>query len=342
MFRQVIERVINGGHLDESTAYGVMAGIMNGEATPAQIAALLVALRAKGETPDEVSGFARAIREKATPVRSRHTLLADTCGTGGDGANTFNISTAAAFVVAAAGVPVAKHGNNAVSSRCGSADVLKALGAVIDLDAAQVSRCLDTVGIAFLYAPRLNPAMRHAAGPRREIGIRTVFNLLGPLVNPANPAAQVVGVFSRAAGELVAHALAKGENKRAFVVHGAGGLDEISLAGPALIWQVEDGTVQKFTLDPATLGFPYTPNEALAGGSPEENAALLRNVLNGGTGALRDAVIINAALALVAAGSVSSMFEGVRWAGEVIDGGQAAKKLDDFVAFTREAGCAGA
>jgi len=342
LFREVIERVMDGAHLDEPTAYAVMAQIMNGEATAAQIAALLVALRAKGETADEVSGFARAIREKATPVHSRHTLLVDTCGTGGDGAYTFNISTAAAFVVAAAGVPVAKHGNAAVSSRCGSADVLKALGAVIDLDAAQVSRCLDTVGIAFLYAPRFNAAMRHAAGPRREIGIRTVFNILGPLVNPANPAAQVVGVFSPAAGELVAHSLARDKRKRAFVVHGAGGLDEISLAGPALIWQVNEGRVQRFSLDPTTLGFPHTPNEALSGGTPEENAVLLRNAFSGEAGALRDAVVVNAALALVAAGRAASILEGVKQAKEVIDNGRAARKMDEFVAFTREAGRADA
>lgn len=330
--------MIHGEHLDEPTAYAVMTEVMEGKATPVQIAALLVALRARGETADEVSGFARAIREKATPVRSRHALLVDTCGTGGDGANTFNISTAAAFVVAAAGIPVAKHGNSAVSSRCGSADVLRALGAVIDLDAREVSRCLDTVGIAFLFAPRLNAAMRHAAGPRRELGIRTVFNVLGPLTNPANPAAQVVGVFDPAVGELVAHALAKDTSKRAFVVHGAGGLDEVSLAGPALIWQVEQGTVRRLTLDPADLGFARVPNRALAGGTPEENAGRMRQIFQGEGGPLRDAVVLNAALALVAAGGAGSIPEGVERAAEVIAAGRAAATLDEFIAFTRQVG----
>lgn len=342
MLKNIIERVIQGEHLDEATAHGVMTEVMSGGATPAQIAALLVALRVKGETAAEVSGFARAIREKAMPIGSRHDLLVDTCGTGGDGANTFNISTAAAFVVAAEGVPVAKHGNRAVSSRCGSADVLQALGAVVELDPVQVARCLDTVGIAFLYAPRLNAAMKYAAGPRREIGVRTVFNLLGPLTNPADPVAQVVGVFSPAAGELVAHALARDGRKRAFVVHGAGGLDEVSVAGPSLIWQVEQGTVQKTVLDPATLGFATAPNTALAGGSPEENAATLRRIFAGEGGPLRDAVVLNAALALLAAGRVTDIAAGVKKAREIIISGSAAQKLDDFITFTRRAECADA
>jgi anthranilate phosphoribosyltransferase len=335
LITEAIRKVVDGQSLSQNEAEAVMSEMMTGKATAAQIGALLVGLRLKKETAAEICGFARAMRARAERVPTRHRSVVDTCGTGGDGARTFNISTAAALVVAGAGVPVAKHGNTSVSSRCGSADVLRHLGVNLELTPQEMGACLDAVGIAFLFAPRLHPAMRHAVVPRREIGIRTVFNILGPLTNPVAPRMQVLGVFDPAVAELVAGALAELEIERAFVVHGAGGLDEISLTGPSLVWEVRPGTVRPGTLDPADLGFERAEVEALAGGSPVENAAFILRILGGERGPRRDAVLLNAGLALLAAGRAENMVAAVRLAAETVDAGAARYKLEALIDFTR-------
>lgn len=336
IIKQAIARVVGGHDLSEEEAGQVMELIMNGQASPAQIAAFLTALRLKGETVEEITGFARIMRRKATPVRSRHSVVVDTCGTGGDGTHTFNISTTVAFVVAGAGVPVAKHGNRSVSSRCGSADLLEALQVHIDLEPAQVEACLNELGIAFLFAPVLHGAMKYAAGPRREIGIRTVFNVLGPLTNPAGATAQVVGVYNAGLTEKLGKVLARLGTRRSFVVHGNGGLDEISLAGPATVCEVCRGAVREYCVDPAEYGFPRVPVDALAGGLPKENAAVTLEILKGAQGPRRNVVLINAAFALVAAGAAESLAEGVQKAAESIDEGAALAKLEQLREFTRK------
>src|SRR5690606_21928683 len=308
-----------------------------GVATPAQAAGYLVARRSKGGTVDEITGSARAMRAHATPVVSRRTGVVDTCGTGGDGRHTFNISTVAAVVVAAAGVPVAKHGNRSVSSRCGSADVLEALGVATDLPAGEVGRCLDAVGIAFLMAPRLHPAMRHAVGPRRDLAIRTIFNLLGPLTNPAGAPYQLLGVFGAHLVEPVAHALAALGTERALVVHGAPGLDEMSVCGPTRVAVVAGGQVRFETVEPGDVGLALADPASLTGGDAAANAAIARAILAGEPGPRRDAVLLNAAGALLAAGAVSTLREGVAAAAEAIDSGAAAAKLAELAAWTREA-----
>ncbi|OAT86421.1 anthranilate phosphoribosyltransferase [Desulfotomaculum copahuensis] len=337
MIKEAINRVVAGGSLDEEEAERVMEDIMGGRASAAQIAALLTALRLKGETVAEITGFARVMRRLATPVRCRFPVAVDTCGTGGDGAGTFNISTAAALVIAGAGVPVAKHGNRSASSRCGSADVLETLGVHLDLPAAALEGCLEEVGMAFLFAPALHKAMKHAAGPRREIGIRTVFNVLGPLTNPAGAGAQVLGVYSPELVPRLARVLCRLGVRRAFVVHGAGGLDEVSPAGPAQVSEVDEGAVRDFTLDPAACGLPRAPVEALAGGGAEENAAIIREILCGVTGPRRDAVLINAALGLVAAGAAADIPGGLALAAQSIDSGEAQAKLEALIDYTRRA-----
>jgi len=336
VIKESIQKVIAGGSLDEGEAAGVMEQIMGGEATPAQIGALLVALRLKGETVEEITGFARVMRKMATGVSTSHKLLVDTCGTGGDGTNTFNISTAAALVVAGAGVPVAKHGNRSVSSKCGSADVLESLGVNLELDAAEMGRCLDETGICFLFAPALHGAMKYAAGPRREIGIRTVFNVLGPLTNPAGAQTQVMGVFSREMVPLLAGVLARLGSKRAFVVYGDGGLDEVSLSGPTFVGEVMDGDVRQYFIDPLDYGISRAASEELAGGTPEENSVIIRDILSGKTGSRRDAVLVNAALAVMAAGKAGDFREAVHIAANSIDSGAAMSKLNDLTEFTRD------
>ncbi|OPY58916.1 MAG: Anthranilate phosphoribosyltransferase [Pelotomaculum sp. PtaU1.Bin035] len=335
MMKEAIKKVVAGKHLSEGDASAVMEQIMDGKASPAQIASLLTAMHLKGETVDEITGFARVMRQKSTLVNSTHPLLVDTCGTGGDGAGTINISTTAAFVVAGAGLPVAKHGNRSVSSKCGSADVLEELGVAVDLEREAMEDCLDQVGMAFLFAPLLHKSMGHAAVPRREIGIRTVFNILGPLTNPAGAKAQVLGVYSSSLTETLAKVLARLGSSRAFVVHGAGGLDEISLAGVSVLCEVKDGSVRKGTLDPAKFGFALAPISTLAGGSPKENAAITRLILEGEKGPRRDAVILNAALGLVAGGKAHGINEGISAAAASIDSGSALAKLNELVDFTR-------
>lgn len=337
MIRETIAKLVAREDLTEMEAEQVMDEIMSGRATAAQIAAFLTALRLKGETAEEITGFARAMRRHATTVRTKHPLVMDTCGTGGDGTGTFNISTAAALVVAGAGVPVAKHGNRSVSSRCGSADVLEALGVNLELSPPALEECLDEVGIAFLFAPVLHGAMKHAAAPRREIGIRTVFNVLGPLTNPAGVQVQVVGVYAPELVPLLARVLVRLGTRRAFVVHGAGGLDEVSLAGPAIVAEVNEGRINEYLLDPADYGFARVPVEALAGGNPQENAAFIREVLRGVPGPRRDAVLINAALGLVAAGRANDLKEGLNLAAASIDSGAAQAKLEELVSFTSRA-----
>lgn len=336
MIQKAIKSTVSGNHLSSAAAEKAMTAIISGEATPAQVGAFLTALRLKGETEEEVAGFVRAMRRKATPVRCRHPLLLDTCGTGGDGKHTFNISTTVAFVVAANGVPVAKHGNVSVSSKCGSADLLREAGANLELTPEQIGRCLDTVGIAFLFAPRLHSAMRIVAATRREIGIRTVFNILGPLTNPANPQVQIIGVFSAPVGELVARTLCHLGIRRAFVVHGAGGLDELSTAGPNTVWEVRSGAIVRDIIDPADLGLEYGPVDALAGGSPKQNLAITRRILEGEKGVPRNTVALNAALALVAAEIADNLAEGYRLSLKVLDSGAARNKFESFIDFTRK------
>ncbi len=337
MIQQAVSQLLDGRSLRRKEARAVMEAVMAGEATQAQIAAFLVALRAKGETVEEIAGCAEALRAQALAVRPRREDLVDTAGTGGDGQATLNLSTAAALVAAAAGAAVAKHGNRAVSSACGSADVLEALGFVLDLPPERVARSIDELGFGFLFAPSLHPGFRHAAPVRRELGIRTVFNLLGPLANPAGAPCQIVGVYAPDLVPTLAQVLAQLGARRALVVHGAGGIDELSPAGPNLVYEVVCGTIRERVVDPAELDLPLCRPEELRGGSPAENAATLRAVLAGRdrTGR-RAAVLLNAAGALVAAGRAEDLREGLVVAAEAVDSGAAVARLDELIAFSRE------
>jgi anthranilate phosphoribosyltransferase len=313
-----------------------MAEIMGGEATPAQISGFLVALRAKGETADEIAGGADAMRAHALPVHPKRTDVVDLVGTGGDGAGTFNISTTAAIVAAAAGAAVAKHGNRAVSSASGSADVLEALGFRLELPPERIAESIDALGFGFMFAPSHHPAMRHAAPVRRELGTRTIFNVLGPLTNPAGARAGVFGVYAADVARTVADALAVLDSRRAFVVHGAYGVDELSPAGPNLVYEVIGNTVRERVIDPVELGLERCDPGALAGGSPEENAATARRILTGATGPKRDAVVLSAAGAIAAGGHADDLREGIVLAGEAIDSGAAHARLEALVAFSQE------
>lgn len=339
MLPEYIHKVVEGHSLTEAEAEKAMEVIMGGEATPAQIGAFLTALRLKGETAEEIAGFARTMRRLAEPLNSRHRVLVDTCGTGGDGRHTFNISTAAAFVVAGAGIPVAKHGNRSVSSRAGSADVLEALGVRIDLPPSAVGACLEEVGIGFLFAPAFHKAMKHAAAPRREIGIRTVFNLLGPLTNPAGAPYQLVGVYAPELTETVATVLGRLGCRRAFVVHGSDGLDEVTITGPTKVTRLENSAVETFTFYPEEVGIKPARPEDLSGGTAADNAGIIREVLKGRPGPARDVVVLNAAFALLAAGVVASVQEGIEMAEESIDSGAAYGKLVALASFS-ESGAA--
>ncbi len=332
-----LHRAADRQDLQERQAHAAMLSILRGESTPVLTAALLAALRAKGETAAELTGFARAMRENAVRVRPRSTppeRLVDTCGTGGDGGSTFNISTAAALVAAGAGLAVAKHGNRSVSSRCGSADVLEALGVRVGLGAEQVARSIDETGIGFLFAPALHPAMRHAGPVRRELGMRTVFNLLGPLCNPAAAAVQVVGVYEDRAVALVAEALARLGARRALVVHGSDGMDEITLTGPTRFAEVRDGRVRHGSVEPADFGLPAVGG-GFEGGDAMANAATVRAVLDGRPGPARDIVVMNAGAVLGAAGAAGSWREGAERAAAAIDTGAAAAKLAELAAFSQ-------
>jgi len=339
MIQQALARLLDGHDLSREEARGVMGSIMNGEATHAQIAGFLIALRTKGETADEIAGCAEAMRKHALPVRPRRNDLVDTAGTGGDGARTINISTAAALVAAAAGAGVAKHGNRAVSSACGSADVLEALGFDLDLTAERVAQSIDELGFGFLFAPTHHPAMRHAAPVRTELAARTVFNVLGPLTNPAGARAQVVGVYAPELVRTIAEVLAQLGATRAFVVHGAGGIDELSPSGPNFVCEVVNGDIRARNIDPLEFGLPRCDPAELRGGSPEENAAAIRGVFAGEDGGRRSAILLNAAGAIAAGGHADDLREGLELAREAVDSGAAAARLDALIAFTRrEAG----
>ncbi|HEY3017216.1 MAG TPA: anthranilate phosphoribosyltransferase [Gaiellaceae bacterium] len=338
MIQQALQRLLDGHDLGRQETREVMGEIMRGDATPAQIGAFLVALRAKGETPDEIAGCAEAMRAHVLAVRPRREDLVDTAGTGGDGAHTINISTAAALVAAAAGAAVAKHGNRAVSSACGSADVLEALGFTLEQEPARIARSIDELGFGFLFAPSHHPAMRHAAPVRKELATRTVFNVLGPLTNPAGARAQVVGVYSQSLVRTIAEVLARLGARHAFVVHGAGGIDELSPVGPNLVGEVVDGSVREWELDPlAELGLPRCSVDELRGGTPAENASAIRDVFAGADGGRRSAVLLNAAGAIAAAGHSADLREGLEVARETIDSGAASERLEQLIAFSREA-----
>jgi len=350
MIRKAIARVVERENLSEAEMIEVMDQIMSGGATPAQIASFITALRMKGETVDEITGAARVMRDRALPIRvgrsvlgidrddinlDRETIL-DTCGTGGSGTNSFNISTTVAFVVSACGVKVAKHGNRAVSSSCGSADVLEALGVNLDVTPETVERSISEIGIGFLFAPALHGAMKHAIGPRREIGIRTIFNILGPLTNPAGADCQVLGVYREDLVETLAQVLLKLGCRRGFVVHGSDGMDEVTLTGESTIGEVTPEGVRVTRITPEQFGLERAPLTELHGGDAQGNAVIVRDILSGKEGAKRRIVLLNAAYALMAAGKVSDVQEGIRLATETIDSGAALKQLERLVALTNE------
>jgi anthranilate phosphoribosyltransferase len=336
--RHAIARVTSGHELSDAEMAAAVQAILGGEADPAAVAGLLVALRMKGETVGELVSAARVLRAHAVAVDGAPAGAIDTCGTGGDGAGTLNVSTAAALVAAACGVPVAKHGNRAISGRVGGADVLEALGVRLELPPARLGECLRTTGFAFLFAPSLHPAMRHAAAPRRALGVRTLFNLLGPLANPAGVRRQVVGVFDRRWVVPMAEALLALGAERAWVVHGAGGLDELALDGESVVAEVAGGRVREFAVGAASAGIGAAPASALAVGSVPEAAACIRRILAGERGPTRDVVCLNAAAALVVAEKVPDLRAGAARAARALDEGAAAGVLDRVVRFTSDAG----
>lgn len=327
MIREAIQKAVEGEDLTREEAMAVMDEIMDGRATAAQIASWATAMRMKGETVDEITGAAKAMRKRAIRVNARSQVVVDTCGTGGDSSGTFNISTACAFVVAGAGVTVAKHGNRAVSSGCGSADVLEALGVKVDLSPEVVEECLQEIGIAFLFAPRFHPAMSHAAAPRKEMGIRTIFNLMGPLTNPAGATCQLLGVYDAKLTETMALVLRELGVKRAIVLHGLDGLDEASVSSETRICEMREGSLRTYNLDPRHLFGRFYPVEALKGGDPKANARIIMDVLEGKDGPQRKVVELNAALALIASGKAKDMHEGLELAQESIESGAAKEKL---------------
>ena len=335
MIQEALADLLDGRSLGRSHSREVMGEIMRGEATGAQIGGFLVALRLKGETADEIAGCAEAMREHVLPVRPQRDDLVDTAGTGGDGAGTLNISTAAAIVAAAAGAGVAKHGNRAVSSASGSADVLEALGFQLEQPPERIARSIDELGFGFMFAPAHHPAMRHAAPVRRELAARTVFNVLGPLTNPAGARAQVIGVYAKPLVRTIADVLAQLGARRAFVVHGAYGIDELSPAGPNDVCEVVDGDVHERVIDPLDLGVARCDPDELRGGTPAENAAAIREVLAGADGGRRDAILLNAAGAVAAAGHAEDLREALELARAAIDSGAAAARLDELARFTR-------
>lgn len=330
MIIEAIKKVVEGKHLTEEEMAVAFDSIMSGEATPAQIGCFLTALRLKGETEEEITGAAKVMRAKAEKVKAGDDVV-DTCGTGGDGAGTFNISTASALVAAGAGVKVAKHGNRAASSKCGSADVLIALGVKVDVDPPVVERCIKEAGIGFMFAPRMHSAMKHAIGPRREIGIRTVFNVLGPLTNPAGAKRQVMGVFSPSLTTLLARVLGRLGTKHAMVVHGSDGIDEITLTGPTHVAEFKNGELKEYVVNPAELGFVLCSPSELKGGNAEQNAQIVREVLKGKKGPARDITLLNAGAAIMVSGKVSSLKEGIETAMESIESGGAEKALQALV-----------
>jgi anthranilate phosphoribosyltransferase len=350
MIKEAIAKVVRGNHLTEVEMETTMEEIMSGATTPAQIGAFATALRLKGETVEEITGAARAMRQKGIRINLNNHLvnldrdeinveeetILDTCGTGGDGTNTFNVSTACAFVAAGAGVNVAKHGNRAVSSLCGSADVIESLGVKLEISSSEAERCIKEIGIGFLYAPIFHGAMRYAAGPRQEIGIRTIFNLLGPLTNPAEASAQVIGVYDAGLTEKIAHVLRRLGTREAFVVCGEGTLDEISICGSTRITHLKNGEIKTFDLTPEEAGLKRAVPEAIKGGNAPENARIIREILDGHKSPKRDIVLLNAAAAFMVVGLDSSFKDGIERAKKSIDSGQAKEKLQQLIAFTRQ------
>ena len=343
MIKEAISLLVAGQSLTMEQAAGVMEEMTTGQVTPAQFGAFVTALRIKGETADEIAGLASVMRAKAIRVTSAEPVI-DIVGTGGDNSKSFNISTAAAFVAAGAGIRVAKHNNRAMTSQCGSADVLEALGMKIELDANQVQSCLEKVGIGFMFAPLFHPAMKFAAAPRREIGIRTIFNILGPLTNPARAESQVLGVPSEELGEKLAQVLYRLGSKHSLVVHGLDGMDEISIAGKSRVWELRDGEITDYYVSPEDFGLAVAGVETLVGGTPEENAAILRSVLEGEKGPRREAVVINAAAGIVVGkrtkhpSGLPALKEGVEIAQEAIDSGRARDKLEKLIKLSRSYG----
>lgn len=337
MIRDVIRKVVRAEDLTQQEAAAVMTEIMGGEATPAQIGCFLTALRLKGEKIDEITGFAQVMRDKATRIKCGREDVVDTCGTGGDSLFTFNISTCAAFVAAGAGVAIAKHGNRSVSSGCGSADVLKELGVNVEAEPAVVERCLESVGIGFLFAPKLHLAMKHAIGPRREIGIRTVFNILGPLTNPAGARRQLLGVYDGALTETIAQVLNNLGSERVFVVHGEDGLDEISTTAPTHVTELNESRIESYSLRPEEFGLPVSSMEDYKGGDAATNAAILKDVLGGEKGPKRDIVLLNSAAVIVAGGKADDLKEGLEVAKDSIDSGLAMQKLNQLIEVSNSA-----
>ena len=335
MIQQAIEKMVNRQPLTFDEASDSMTEIMNGQATAAQFGAFVTALRVKGETVDEVAGMAQVMREKSLHVQVSGPVV-DTCGTGGDGSGTFNISTASALVVAGTDQKVAKHGNRAMSGSSGSADVLEALNVKITLSPEGVERCLDEVGIGFMFAQTFHPSMKFAAGPRREIGIRTVFNILGPLTNPAGATSQVIGVANRDVGELMARVLGILGTKHALIVHGEGAVDEISLSGPTEVWELKGGEVQAFEVSPKSFGLEVMSGAGITVDSVEQSAKTILKVLDGEDGPARNVVLANAAAALLVAGKADSLKEGVERAARSIDSGAAKAKLDAFAQLSQK------
>lgn len=335
--REAIEKLVNRVDLVEAETVEVMNQIMTGEATPLQVAAFLTALRMKGETVEEITGAARVMREKAHRVHVGSKMVLDTCGTGGDQKGTFNISTTAAFVLAGAGVNVAKHGNRSVSSQSGSADVLGALGVKIDAPKERVERCITEIGIGFLFAPLLHEAMKYAVQPRRDIGIRTIFNILGPLTNPAMASHQLIGIYSVQLVGVIAHVLKNLGSVRAMVVHGLEGLDEISLSGPTKIAELRDGQVKEYAIEPDEFGLKRCRVEELHGGSADQSAVIVRDVLDGKAGPTRDVVLLNSGAALYVSARAATIQDGIRLAAESIDSGKARQKLAQLVEMTNAA-----
>lgn len=347
MIREAIARIVEGEDLSEGWMIDVMNMVMGGEATPAQIASFITALRMKGETVEEITGAARVMRERVTPIRvgkvididredinvDQETIL-DTCGTGGSGTRSFNISTTVALIVSACGVKVAKHGNRSVSSACGSADVLEALGVNLDVPKEIVENCISEIGVGFLYAPALHGAMKYAIGPRKEIGIRTIFNVLGPLTNPAGADRQVLGVYRESLVDLLARVLANLGCRRGYVVHGLDGMDEVTLTGPTRVAEIKNGEMLLSTIEPEDFGFVRCQLSDLQGGDAEENAAIIRSILSGQSGPKRDVVVLNAAFALAAAGAAEDLQQGLAMSREVIDNGQVAQQLAGLVKLT--------
>ncbi len=349
MIQESIARVVTGKDLSQAEMESTMNEIMSGQATPAQIGAFITGLRMKGETVEEIAGAAKVMRAKAARISVKNHLLnidrddiqidketiLDTCGTGGDGTNTFNVSTATAFVAAGGGIRVAKHGNRAVSSQCGSADVLEKLGVKLDIRKSDVEKCIGTVGIGFLFAPLFHGAMKYAAGPRKEIGLRTIFNLLGPLTNPAGATVQVLGVYDPGLTDKLAHVLEKLGTREAFVVCGEGTFDEISITSPTRVSHLKDGRIQTFDITPEDYGFKRAKPEEIRGGDAEENAHIIQRILSGEKGPKRDMVAFNAAAAFVVAGLAKDLHEGIQKAEEAIDSGKAKEKLDELILFSQ-------